>query len=47
MDISYRRTSQTLVERAFARLVRYWPVPNGDSLRLDLAHGVDLNLWRR
>ena len=44
MDISYRRTPPSLLERALARLVKRRLIPTAPVHRLDLVHDVDLEL---
>lgn len=43
MDISYRRTPPSLLERALTRLVKRRLIP---TARLDLVHDVDLRFTR-
>jgi len=44
MDISYRRTPPSLLERALAHLVKRRPLPSSSTARVDLVHNVDLEL---
>jgi len=46
MDISYRRTPTSLLERTLARLVKRQLIPTMRVHRLDLVHDVDLELMR-
>lgn len=44
MDISYRRTPPSLLERALAHLVKRRLTPTTRLHRLDLVHDVDLDV---
>lgn len=44
MDISYRRTPPSLLERALARLVKRRLILTMRVHRLDLVHDVDLKI---
>jgi hypothetical protein len=44
MDISYRRTPPSLLERTLARFVRRRPVAANPVAKLDLVHDVELEL---
>lgn len=46
MEISYRRTSTSLLERALARLLKRRQVPAHPDARFDLVHNVDLEFRR-
>lgn len=46
MDISYRRTPPTLLERALARLVKRRLIPTAHIHQLDLVHDLDLRFTR-
>jgi hypothetical protein len=42
MDISYRRTPPSLLERALARLLKRWLIPTAHVHRLDLVHDLEV-----
>ena len=42
MQISYRRTPPSLLERAFARLVKRQPVPTVAVVRVDLVRTANM-----
>lgn len=44
MDISYRRTPPSFLERDLARLVKRRLVPSAPIQRLDLVHDLDLDV---
>lgn len=46
MEISYRRTPTSLLEGAFARLVKRRPIRSEAVVRVDLFHAVDLEFRR-
>lgn len=46
MEISYRRTPPSLLERALGRLVTLRPVSSAFPVRIDLVHCVDLEFRR-
>lgn len=44
MEIYYRRTPPSLLERAFAGLVKRQPAFTGPVVRADVVRGIDLEL---
>jgi len=44
MEISYRRTRPSLLERSLARLVKRQPAPASPAVRPDVVRGIDLEL---
>ena len=46
MEVSYRRTPPSLLERAFARLLKHPPVPASAVVQIDFFNGADPEFWR-